>query len=45
MSLSESSYNSDHGCGNEDGRDPAYVIYKESSDEVDIVPNTNYDKD
>ncbi|XP_009367628.2 F-box protein SKIP17 [Pyrus x bretschneideri] len=34
VSFSESSYNSDHGSGNEDAR---YVIYDESSDEVDYV--------
>ncbi|KAL5561689.1 hypothetical protein UlMin_031436 [Ulmus minor] len=37
MSFSESSYNSDHGSGNEDGRDAGYVIYEESSDEVDFL--------
>jgi F-box/leucine-rich repeat protein 2/20 len=31
MSTSESSYNSDHGSGNEEGQDA--VIYGESSDE------------
>lgn len=35
MSFSESSYNSDLGSGNGDGRSTAYVIYEESSDEVD----------
>lgn len=34
VSFSGSSYNSDHGSGNEDAR---YVIYDESSDEVDYV--------
>lgn len=37
MSSSESSYNSDQGSGNEDGRDGSYVIYEESSDEVDFL--------
>lgn len=37
MSFSESSYNSDHGSGNEDVRDAGYVIYEESSDEVDFL--------
>lgn len=37
LSFSESSYNSDHGSGNEDGRDAGYVIYEESSDEVDFL--------
>ncbi|CAL2280842.1 unnamed protein product [Prunus armeniaca] len=37
VSFSESSYNSDHGSGNEDARDAGYVIYDESSDEVDYV--------
>lgn len=37
MSSSESSYNSDQGSGNEDGRDASYVIYEESSDEVDFL--------
>jgi F-box/leucine-rich repeat protein 2/20 len=36
-SSSESSYNSDQGSGNEDGRDASYVIYEESSDEVDFL--------
>ncbi|XP_043691671.1 F-box protein SKIP17-like [Telopea speciosissima] len=36
-SSSESSYSSDHGSGNEDGRDVGYVVYEESSDEVDIL--------
>ena len=35
-SSSESSYNSDQGSGNEDGHDANYVIYEESSDEVEI---------
>ncbi|XP_028804146.1 F-box protein At4g02760 [Neltuma alba] len=35
MSTSESSYNSDQGSGNEDGQDASYVIYGESSDEID----------
>ncbi|KAJ7972783.1 F-box family protein [Quillaja saponaria] len=37
MSTSDSSYNSDQGSGNEDGRDDSYVIYEESSDEVDFL--------
>ncbi|XP_057963929.1 F-box protein SKIP17-like isoform X4 [Malania oleifera] len=37
MSYSESSYNSDPGSSNEDGRDSGYVIYEESSDEVDFL--------
>lgn len=37
ISSSESSYNSDQGSGNEDGRDASYVIYEESSDEVDFL--------
>ena len=37
MSFSESSYTSDHGSGNEDGRDAGLVIYEESSDEVDFL--------
>ncbi|XP_031744886.1 F-box protein At4g02760 isoform X2 [Cucumis sativus] len=37
ISSSESSYNSDQGSGNEDGRDAGYVIFEESSDEVDYL--------
>ncbi|KAL6968315.1 hypothetical protein U1Q18_034119 [Sarracenia purpurea var. burkii] len=37
MSSSESSYNSDQGSGNEDGRDSNFIIYEESSDEVDFL--------
>ncbi|KAK4762905.1 hypothetical protein SAY86_008673 [Trapa natans] len=37
ISSSESSYHSDQGSGNEDGRDPNYIVYEESSDEVDIL--------
>lgn len=37
MSSSESSYNSDPGSGNEEFRDPAFIIYEESSDEVDFL--------
>ncbi|XP_022954019.1 F-box protein SKIP17-like isoform X1 [Cucurbita moschata] len=37
ISSSESSYNSDQGSGNEDGRDASYVIFEESSDEVDFL--------
>lgn len=36
-SSSESSYNSDQGSGNEDGREASYIIYEESSDEVDFL--------
>ncbi|GMP99770.1 hypothetical protein CsSME_00047119 [Camellia sinensis var. sinensis] len=36
LSSSESSYNSDQSSGNEDGRDAGYLIYEESSDEVDL---------
>ncbi|KAM5563723.1 F-box protein SKIP17 [Rosa sericea] len=35
VSFSESSYNSDHGSGNEDALDASYVLYEESSDEVE----------
>ena len=38
FSTSESSYNSDQGSGNEDGQDASYVIYGESSDEIDFLP-------
>lgn len=37
ISSSEGSYHSDQGSGNEDGRDPNYIIYEESSDEVDFL--------
>ncbi|XP_022150255.1 F-box protein SKIP17-like [Momordica charantia] len=37
ISSSESSYNSDQGSGNEDGRDSSFVIFEESSDEVDFL--------
>ncbi|KAL8143256.1 hypothetical protein V2J09_016288 [Rumex salicifolius] len=38
LSSSESSYNSDRGSGNENGREAAgYVMYEESSDEVDFL--------
>ncbi|XP_022771116.1 F-box protein At4g02760-like isoform X2 [Durio zibethinus] len=37
MSSSESSYNSDQGSGNEEYQDSGYVIYEESSDEVDFL--------
>ncbi|XP_027363212.1 F-box protein SKIP17-like [Abrus precatorius] len=37
ISTSESSYNSDQGSGNEDGQDASYVIYEESSDDIDSV--------
>ncbi|KAA3471825.1 F-box protein SKIP17-like [Gossypium australe] len=33
----ESSYNSDQGSGNEEYQDPGFVIYEESSDEVDFL--------
>ncbi|KAI8522910.1 hypothetical protein RHMOL_Rhmol13G0033500 [Rhododendron molle] len=36
-SSTESSYNSDQGSGNEDGREASYIIYEESSDEVDFL--------
>lgn len=35
--ASESSYNSDQGSGNEDGRDINLIIYEESSDEVELL--------
>lgn len=38
ISSSESSYNSDQGSGNEDSRDSSYIIYEESSDELDYFP-------
>lgn len=38
ISSSESSYNSDQGSGNEDSRDSNYIIYEESSDELDYFP-------
>jgi len=41
-SSSESSYNSDQGSGNEDGHDANYVIYEESSDEVEIDLNGGF---
>ncbi|KAK7345892.1 hypothetical protein VNO77_16507 [Canavalia gladiata] len=37
LSTSESSYNSDQDSGNEDGQDASYVIYEESSDEIDFL--------
>ena len=37
MSSSESSYNSDQGSGNEEYQDSGFVIYEESSDEVDFL--------
>ena len=37
MSSSESSYNSDQGSGNEEGQDSGYIIFEESSDEVDFL--------
>ncbi|KDP21452.1 hypothetical protein JCGZ_21923 [Jatropha curcas] len=37
MSTSESSYNSDQSSGNEESRDSGYVVYEESSDEVDFL--------
>ncbi|KAI8525435.1 hypothetical protein RHMOL_Rhmol13G0230100 [Rhododendron molle] len=36
-SSTESSYNSDQGSGNEDGKEASYIIYEESSDEVDFL--------
>ncbi|XP_030946266.1 F-box protein SKIP17-like isoform X1 [Quercus lobata] len=41
-SSSESSYNSDQGSGNEDGHDANYVMYEESSDEVEIDLNGGF---
>lgn len=41
-SSSESSYNSDQGSGNEDGHDANYVMYEESSDEVEIDMNGGF---
>ncbi|KAG8477719.1 hypothetical protein CXB51_027560 [Gossypium anomalum] len=37
MSSSESSYNSDQGSGNEEYQVSGFVIYEESSDEVDFL--------
>ncbi|XP_044503784.1 F-box protein SKIP17-like isoform X2 [Mangifera indica] len=37
MSSSESSYSSDQGSGNEEGQDSGYIIFEESSDEVDFL--------
>lgn len=37
MSSSDSSYNSDQGSGNEEAQDSGYVVYEESSDEVDFL--------
>ena len=37
MSSSESSYDSDQGSGNEEYQDSGFVIYEESSDEVDFL--------
>ncbi|KAJ7977380.1 F-box family protein [Quillaja saponaria] len=37
LSTSDSSYNSDQGSGNEDGRDASFRNYEESSDEVDFL--------
>ncbi|OMO77694.1 hypothetical protein CCACVL1_14886 [Corchorus capsularis] len=37
MSSSESSYNSDQGSGNEEYQESGFVIYEESSDEVDFL--------
>lgn len=37
MSFSESSYNSDHGSGNEDVKDSSFAVFEESSDEVDFL--------
>ncbi|KAH7577554.1 hypothetical protein ACOSQ2_001516 [Xanthoceras sorbifolium] len=37
MISSESSYNSDQGSGNEEGQDSGYIIFEESSDEVDFL--------
>nr|KYP43335.1 F-box protein SKIP17 [Cajanus cajan] len=37
LSTSESSYNSDQGSGNEDDQDASYVIFEESSEEIDFL--------
>ncbi|KAK7242999.1 hypothetical protein RIF29_37781 [Crotalaria pallida] len=37
LSTSESSYSSDHGSGNEDGEDASYLIFEQSSDEVEFL--------
>lgn len=37
VSSSESSYSSDQGSGNEESQDTSFVIYEESSDELDFV--------
>lgn len=37
ISSSENSYHSDQGSGNEDSHDSNYIIYEESSDEVDSL--------
>lgn len=37
LSSSESSYNSDQGSGNEEYQVSGFVIYEESSDEVDFL--------
>ncbi|KAM7527193.1 hypothetical protein LguiB_030603 [Lonicera macranthoides] len=34
---SDSSYNSDQGSGNEDSHDSSFIMYEESSDEVDFL--------
>lgn len=37
LSTSDSSYNSDQGSGNEDSQESSFVMYEESSDEVDFL--------
>lgn len=37
MNSSDSSYTSDQGSGNEDGRNVNYTMYEESSDEIDFL--------
>ncbi|KAI9119214.1 hypothetical protein K1719_009889 [Acacia pycnantha] len=37
FSTSESSYNSDHSSRQEDGQEASYVIFEESSDEIDFL--------
>lgn len=37
MSSLESNYNSDQGSGNEEYQDSGFVMYEESSDEVDCL--------
>lgn len=37
VSLSEGSYSSDQGSGNEDSQDSSFILFEESSDELDFV--------